>query len=195
MLAMAVSAVRYRGDRLEHFGVNHRHVLHVELLPKQSQPMKITGPERFKLIFDAKKCTAAFSGVAKNRLPKLYVVVSRGDLIYVGVTKRTMRDRFYSGWNAKGRGGYHGYAFRHTHTEADLYIWCHEDAPKGSSLDLETVEAEVAFLIRSEGQWPCGQTEIHFHPSGPAHRRLAVSVMQHIREAGDRAQVVIAPQA
>jgi hypothetical protein len=157
--------------------------------------MKISGPEHFKLIFDAKKCTAAFSGAAKNRLPKLYVVVSGGDLIYVGVTKRTMRERFYSGWNAKGKGGYHGYAFRHTHTEADLYVWCHEDAANGSSLELETVEAEVAFLIRSAGQWPRGQTEIHFHQSGPEHRELAASVMQHVRDAGSKASVVLLPQA
>lgn len=157
--------------------------------------MKISGPEHFKLIFDAKKCTAKFSGMAKNRLPKLYVVVSGGALVYVGVTKRTMRERFYSGWNAKGKNGYHGYAFRHTHTDADLYVWCHEDAPKGSTLDLETVEAEVAFLIRSAGQWPCGQTEIHFHPSGPEHRELAAAVMQHVRDGGQgqSAEVVLVP--
>jgi hypothetical protein len=144
----------------------------------------MSGPEHFKLMFDAKKCIASFSGIAKNSLPKLYVVVSEGELIYVGVTKRPIRERFRSGWNAKGRGGYHGYGFRHTHRAADLYVWCHEDAPKRSSLDLETVEAEVVFLVRSAGQWPCGQTEIHFHPSRLEHRELAVSVMQHIGAVG-----------
>lgn len=136
------------------------------------------------LTFDSKKCTAKFFGLANKRLPKLYVVVADGELIYVGVTKRTIRARFCNGWNANGRNGYHGYAFRHTHSAADLYVWSHE--PEGSTLDLETVEAEVAFLVRSAGQWPCGQTEIHFHPSGPEHRGLAASVMQYIRVAQSR---------
>jgi hypothetical protein len=156
--------------------------------------MKISGPEHFKLVFDPKKCTATFSGIAKNKLPKLYVVVSGGELIYVGVTKRPMGERFRSGWNAKGRGGYYGYAFRNTHTTADLYVWCHEDAPRRSSLELETVEAEVAFLIRSAGQWPGGQTEIHFHPSGPEHRGLAASVLQHIRAVGRNTEIVSGPR-
>jgi hypothetical protein len=146
--------------------------------------MKISGPEHFKLTFDAKKCTAKFSGFANMRLPKLYVVVAKGEVIYVGITKRKMRERLYGGWNANGKNGYHGYAFRHTHTEADLYVWCHEDAQESSSLDLETVEAEVAFLIRSDGQWPCGQTEIHFHPSGKEHRDLAASIMHHVHGSG-----------
>ncbi|HEY4740202.1 MAG TPA: hypothetical protein VIH76_06365 [Candidatus Acidoferrales bacterium] len=147
--------------------------------------MKISGPERFKLAFDAKKCTAKFSGLANKRLPKLYVVVANGELIYVGVTRSTIRARLYSGWNANGKNGYHGYAWRNTHTEADLYVWCHEDAPTGSSLDLETVEAEVAFLIRRAGQWPSSQTEIHFHPSRKEHRELAASIVRYVvREPG-----------
>ena len=42
-----------------------------------------------------------------------------------------------------------------------------------------TVEAEVVFLIRSAGQWPLHQTEIHFHPSTQIHRDAAASVMAH----------------
>lgn len=148
----------------------------------RSGALRISGPEHFKLTFDAKKYKARFSGLANKRLPKLYVVVADGELIYVGVTKRTMQERLYSGWNANGKSGYHGYAFRHTHTEADLFVWCHEDAREGSLLDLETVEAEVAFLIRRAGQWPRSQTEIHFHPSRKEHRELAESVMQHVRK-------------
>lgn len=148
--------------------------------------MKISGPEHFKLTFDPKKCTAKFSGLANTRLPKLYAVVVHGELIYVGVTKRTIRARFYNGWNANGKNGYHGYAWRHTHTEADLYVWSHDDAPEGSLLDLETVEAEVAFLIRKAGQWPRSQTEIHFHPSEREHRDLAASIMQHVRDAAGK---------
>jgi hypothetical protein len=154
--------------------------------------VKISGPEHFKLAFDAKKCTAKFSGLANSKLPKLYVVVDHGEPIYVGITKSTLRARLYGGWNAREKNGYHGYAWRHTHTEADLYVWCHEDAPASSSFDLETAEAEVAFLIRCAGQWPSSQTEIHFHPSGPEHRDLAATIVQHLRSVAGRAAVPLA---
>jgi hypothetical protein len=35
----------------------------------------------------------------------------------------------------------------------------------------------VVFLIRSAGQWPKDQTEIHFHPSTDVHRAVARSIM------------------
>jgi hypothetical protein len=142
--------------------------------------MKISGPEHFKLTFDEKKFKAKFSGLANTKLPKLYVVVSDGEIIYVGITKSTMRQRLYGGWSARGKNGYYGYAFRKTHTEADLYVWYHKDAAKRSSLDVETVEAEVAFLIRKAGRWPVSQTEIHFHPSIKEHRELAARIVQHV---------------
>ena len=44
-------------------------------------------------------------------------------------------------------------------------------------VDIETVEDEVVFLIRSAGQWPKDQTEIHFHPSTDVHRAVARSIM------------------
>jgi hypothetical protein len=47
--------------------------------------------------------------------------------------------------------------------------------------DIETVEAEVVYLIRAAGQWPAFQTEIHFHPSSPRHRELAEEIMSHYR--------------
>jgi hypothetical protein len=65
--------------------------------------MEISGPERFRLTFDAKKCATRFSGRANTSLPKLYVVVANGELIYVGITRQKMRQRFYGGWNAIGK--------------------------------------------------------------------------------------------
>jgi len=142
--------------------------------------VKISGPEHFKLNFDAKTCTVNFSGLANTTKPKLYVIAINGEIIYVGVTKSTMRARFYGGWKANGKNGYHGYAFRHTHKQADLYVWCHEDAVERSSLDVETVEAEVAYLVRKAGQWPRSQTEIHFHRSEKEHRELAERIVKHV---------------
>jgi hypothetical protein len=62
-------------------------------------------------------------------------------------------------------------------SEAVLDVWCHENAPSDNPcLDIETVEAEVVFLIRCAGQWPLHQTEIHFHPSGDVHRAVAKTI-------------------
>jgi hypothetical protein len=47
--------------------------------------------------------------------------------------------------------------------------------------DIETVEAEVVYLIRSAGQWPKFQTEIHFYPSTPHHRKMAAKIMARYR--------------
>lgn len=150
--------------------------------------MVVSGPDRYSLSFDAHgftvKCpkgTAKFSGSATNGKPKLYVVSAAGQPIYVGVTKQPMRARLRLGWNATGEHGYHGYAFRHHMNEADLDVWCHEDATENSVLDVETVEAEIVFLIRSAGQWPLHQTEIHFHPSTQQHRFIANQVISSYR--------------
>jgi hypothetical protein len=147
--------------------------------------MRISGPERYKLSFTSasfvvlcQKGSARFSGIATSKKPKLYIVSVDEKPIYVGVTKQPLRKRLRIGWNADGESGYYGYAWRHRLTEANIDVWCHEDAPDiNPCLDIETVEAEVVFLIRNEGQWPLHQTEIHFHPSTPVHRNIASSVM------------------
>jgi hypothetical protein len=147
--------------------------------------MRISGPERYKLTFDAvgfhvtcERNTPRFSGIATSKKPKLYIASVDDIPFYVGVTKQSLRNRLRFGWNANGEGGYYGYAWRHAMTTAFLDVWCHEDAPAVKPLlDLETIEAEVVFLIRSAGQWPLYQTEIHFHPSSPEHREIAARIM------------------
>jgi hypothetical protein len=134
--------------------------------------------------FDAKsfsiECphgTARFSGFATSPKPKLYIASVDEAPIYVGVTKQSMRTRLRLGWNADGSGGYHGYAWRRLMSEAVLDVWGHDDpSSTNQCLDLETVEAEVVFLIRCAGQWPLHQTEIHFHPSSDTHRAVARSI-------------------
>ena len=146
--------------------------------------MKISEPERYKLDFDARKfvvtCSKGsnkFSGFSTSKKPKLYVVSVRGDPIYVGVTRQPIRNRLRLGWSASGSSGYYGYKWRHEHKTADLDIWCQLDRPAGkTNIDIETVEAEVVFLIRCSGQWPPFQTEIHFHVSSPHHRKIAESI-------------------
>jgi hypothetical protein len=146
--------------------------------------MVINEVGRYKLMFDATaltvrcpKGTAKFSGQATSKLPKLYIASSMGRPVYVGITKQSMRSRLRLGWTADGASGYYGYAWRHGLTEADLDVWCQTDPPvENSCVDLETVEAEIVYLIRKSGQWPPFQTEIHFHQSNAEHRRVAEAI-------------------
>jgi hypothetical protein len=150
--------------------------------------MKIVGPDRYKLTFDANrftvlcpKGTPKFSGLATSKRPKLYIVSVDGNPIYVGITRQSTRNRIRMGFSATGDSGYHGYAWRHKYTQAILDVWCHEDAPaKNAERDMETIEAEVVFLARLAGQWPAGQTEIHFHPSSQEHRAIASSIWKYV---------------
>ena len=148
--------------------------------------MRISGPERYKLTFDhtafrvtCARGTSRFSGIATSKKPKLYIIGGvDGKPIYVGITKQSLRNRLRFGWSANGKGGYYGYAFRRTLTEAFLDVWCQEDAPMPDPmLDIETLEAEVVFLIRCAGEWPRYQTEIHFHPSSATHRKAATDIL------------------
>jgi hypothetical protein len=147
--------------------------------------MNLLGPDRYRLTFDAEnfsvvcpRGTPRFSGFAASDLPKLYIASVADWPIYVGVTKQRIRARLRMGWNADGQHGYHGYVWRNHHTEAVLDIWCHVDPQLANSiLDIETVEAEVVFLIRLAGQWPTSQTEIHFRPPTEVHREAARRIL------------------
>jgi len=146
---------------------------------------------RYKLSFDADKFTVLcprgtdkFSGLATSALPKLYIASVDEKPIYVGITKQSVRNRLRFGWNSDGKSGYYGYAWRHKFSEAHLDLWCHKDPPTANScLDMETIEAEVVYLIRKAGQWPPFQTEIHFHPSNDEHRTAAADIAGKYRIA------------
>ena len=150
--------------------------------------MKLLGPDRFDLTFDARDFQIAstsretrFSGRSAGRTPKLYVMSAKGRPFYVGVTTQPMRTRLRLGFTADGSSGYHGYKWRHVLRRAALEIWYHPGPESDTAIrDLETIEAETVFLLRSRlNQWPQYQTEIHFYRSTPSHRRAAAAVLRH----------------
>ena len=153
--------------------------------------MRLAGPVHCNLQFNSTTFRMS-SATGEDELsrelracrPKLYVVVSRGRIIYVGITNQPMRARLRLGWTATGKGGYYGYAFRHHLKRATLLVWFHtRRAGEAPMRDLETIEAEVAYLVRRRGQWPTFQTEIHFHRSSAAHRKVARSVVAEVQRA------------
>ncbi len=148
--------------------------------------IEIKGPDQYQLRYDGERFaissetgSSRFSGLAASKFPKLYVVSFDNEPIYVGITKQSLRNRLRLGWKADGANGYHGYAWRHIGNNATLNVWTHVNAIDRQSLDMETIEAEIVYLIRQQGQWPKFQTEIHFHESSEEHRALARQVIDH----------------
>ena len=145
--------------------------------------MNLLGPTRFKVRYTpstkaitCERGTAKFSGEMTGKKPKLYIFSRNGVPLYVGATIRPMASRLNLGWKAQGKGGFWGYSFRHEGSEVDLDVWFDGDpvidrrAGKRSGSDIETVEAEVVYLLRHRtGKWPASQTEIHFYQSEPEH--------------------------
>lgn len=151
--------------------------------------MLVVGPERYSLTYTsdafAVLCTQGtpkFSGIAISKNPKLYIASVDGKPNYVGITKQPMQRRLQYGWKAAGEHGYYGYAWRHTGGFAELDVWEHSDAENRNERDIETVEAELVYLIRQHyGQWPAFQTEIHFYESNEVHRRVAAEIFGHFK--------------
>ena len=112
-----------------------------------------------------------FTKPATLTCPKLYVVMRQGEFHYVGVTNQSMSARINFGLKAKGKGGYHGYKWKGIRDPLKLFVWSFAtERGKRFLRELETVEAEFAFLLRkTTGRWPLSQTEIHFFQATPAH--------------------------
>ena len=158
--------------------------------------MKLIGPERYELVFSRRRFelttpegTREVSDRTRVSRPKLYVVVSRRQIVYVGITNRPIRARLRYGWTADGKHGYHGYAWRRKLRSATLFVWYHPKPDwEAASPELETIEAEVVYAIRWRGQWPKHQTEIHFHPSRPIHRWAAQEIVKRVTALARRPQ-------
>lgn len=113
---------------------------------------------------------------------KLYTVSQGSSLIYVGIATRRMSTRITHGFTATGKSGYHGYKWKTLTGSLWLSVWTGlaKDDVKEALLEMETIEAEVAFLCRQRaGQWPAFQQEIHFSQSLQRHRDDAERVYTH----------------
>lgn len=115
--------------------------------------------------------------VTKDKIHKLYVVKSESEVIYVGVTSQSIRNRLRDGLNAEGKHGYHGYKWKDL-SEVDILIWCF---PQESRDCIEAIEAELVYLIRQRiGNWPKHQMEIHFHDASDAEIQVAEAIFNEL---------------
>ena len=119
--------------------------------------------------------------VSTRGIAKLYTLSDGESLMYVGITQQPMSSRLGYGFRANGKSGYHGYKWKAHEGTFYLSIWtARSDGDYVPLRELETVEAEVAFMCRQEsGQWPAFQHEIHFYPSSPWHCDAAARIYSH----------------
>jgi hypothetical protein len=152
----------------------------MKLRPPQTYAIEMPEEGPYRLFNEGKACK--FSEPASTgKHPKLYTLSVEGKLIYVGIASQPMSSRLSFGFRASGKGGYHGYKWKLLRHRIVLCVWTAEHEGKSVELrELETVEAEVAFLCRQQsGQWPAYQHEIHFYPSLPLHREAALQIYGH----------------
>jgi len=125
---------------------------------------------------------AKFSAPASTRgIAKLYTLSNDKSLVYVGIAQQPMSSRLSYGFRANGKSGYYGYKWKGHEGMLQLSVWTAQvDGAYVSLRELETIEAEVAFLCRQQsGQWPAHQHEIHFYPSELWHREAAAKIYGH----------------
>ena len=87
---------------------------------------------------------------------KIYVLIDCSDVLYIGTTKQSIKNRLRSGLSAEI------YSYKwNSHEVVNLVVWCFEELDKDQ---IENIEAEMAFLVRRDmGKWPLCQNEIHFN--------------------------------
>lgn len=116
---------------------------------------------------------------------KIYVISNCESIIYIGVTSQPIGTRLRMGQDhfKNPKNGYYGYKWLNQNRELNLDIFVSEDNEARENNEfIETVEAEIAYLVRNvDGQWPIAQTEIHFHPSLEEHRRIALFIVNTIK--------------
>jgi hypothetical protein len=149
------------------------------------------GPFKYKIKINngriVTKGTFKFPVTVKN--PKIYVLSKNYDVIYVGVTSQPIRSRLRMGENhyKKPKNGYSGYKWLIENGIFDISIWiCDEVEENESKQYIETIEAEIAYLIRKNNkQWPKYQNEIHFHESTKEQRLCADTIFKSIKKKDD----------
>lgn len=120
------------------------------------------------------KITSPFSDSGSY---KIYVVEYKGEVLYVGTTKTSIRNRVRAGLNPKSKNGYSGYKWKNRN-QVNLHVFIFENIDK---LQIEAIEAEFALLVRLEtNKWPTCQNEIHFNNTFKSARLKAVRIFSKI---------------
>ena len=120
--------------------------------------LQLAGPQEFTIQFrdegsyllQSAGIPCKFQAPASIRgIAKLHTLSSGPILVYVGIAGQPMSARLGYGFRANGKGGYHGYKWKGLSHALKLTVWTASTPTRQAPLrELETVEAEVAFLCR-----------------------------------------------
>lgn len=118
-----------------------------------------------------------FTSPVTSNYPKIYIVKSGLEIIYVGYTHDSIADRLRGGLSPGkrevegekkviGKDGYSGYKWKFF-DEVDYNVWVFEDIETPVTKEIkylfENIEAEIVFKLKEKGNWPRYQSEIHFY--------------------------------
>jgi len=159
--------------------------------------MQYSGPYRFNLLLagaedkrvflpkeKAEKKFSFHPAVMAKSQPKIYVLKSAGEIVYVGYASQSISMRLRQGMRANGLNGYHGYKWKHLE-EVELVVFVFKKLFSEIDVDrdfyksyVEAVEAELVYIVRREkGQWPMWQNEIHFNNN---HSKTVVEAAENM---------------
>lgn len=124
---------------------------------------------------------------------KIYIIKFNSDILYVGMTKQRISERFAQSFrayiqklqtgesNSSGDSGYK-WLKEHINTKNDLELFVLPFTAIQEKNYIEAVEAEIAFLVRTKnGRWPEFQNEIHFHNiEGFNANKIAKSILKEV---------------
>lgn len=131
-------------------------------------------------LFDLKelKPIKSFPSSLNQNTFKLYIITVKEKIVYVGVTKRAIRSRLYTGLKADGKHGYHGYKWKIS-SEGKIHLIALSHLDKNQ---MENIEAEFVYLVRQKsGRWPLFQNEIHFNNLYPKGKEFAELIYQELK--------------
>lgn len=130
-------------------------------------------------LFDLKelKPIRSFPTILNQNKFKLYIITVKERIVYVGVTTSAIRSRLYSGLNASGKGGYHGYKWKIS-SGGKIFIF---QFSRLNKIQMENIEAELVYLTRLKtGKWPLSQNEIHFNNKYSKGKEIAESIFKEL---------------
>ena len=109
--------------------------------------------------------------LTKNKVPKIYVMKIKGEIVYIGYTSQSITTRLNNGLRANGKTGYHGYKWKNEIDQIELLVFVFDDTLTHDKEQnkriinfVEAIEAELVYQYRAQmGNWPKFQHEIHFN--------------------------------
>jgi len=144
----------------------------LELEIRDKKIVKIFNP-------NSNKIQKTFTKPLTEKRYKLYVIKKNKKILYIGITRQSLSNRFRLGFSADGGNGYHGYKWKDI-KKVKVLVWIFDNY---SENQLENIEAELVYLVRNNtNSWPYFQNEIHFNNNFAKGKKVAEKIFELISD-------------